>query len=45
MSVICYIGIEVSAQTQWFLLAAEIVILVVFSVVALVKVYTGSARG
>ncbi len=38
MSVICYIGIEVSAKTQWYLLGAEIVILVVFAVVALAKV-------
>jgi amino acid transporter len=45
MSAICYIGIEVSAKTQWYLLGAEIVILVVFSVVALAKVWTGHAPG
>ena len=42
MSWICYVGIEISARTQWFLLGAEIVILVVFAVVALVRVYAGS---
>jgi len=40
MTWICYVGIEVSARSQWFLLGAELVILVVFSAVALVKVYT-----
>jgi amino acid transporter len=40
MTAICYIGIELSAKTQWFLLAAEMVILVIFAIVALVKVYT-----
>jgi len=40
MTAICYIGIELSARTQWFLLAAEIVTLAVFAVVALVKVYS-----
>ena len=39
MSWICYVGIEVSARTQWFLLAAELITLVIFSVVALVRVY------
>ena len=39
MSLICYVGIEASAKTQWFLLGAEIVALALFSVVALVKVY------
>jgi amino acid transporter len=41
MTAICYIGIELSAFTQVLLLGAEIVILVVFSVVALAKVYGG----
>ena len=41
MTIICYIGIELSARTQVGLLGAEIVILVVFAVVALAKVYTG----
>ena len=45
MGLICYVGIKVSATTQWALLVAEIVILVVFSVVALWKVYTGHIHG
>ncbi len=43
MTWICYIGIEISAKSQWFLLGAELAILVIFSVVALVKVYSGHA--
>ena len=43
MTAICYIGIELSARTQQLLLGAEFVILVIFSVVALVKVYSGTA--
>ena len=39
MTGICYVGIEVSARTQWCLLAAEIAILSAFSIVALSKVY------
>ena len=42
MTAICYIGIELSARTQQFLLGAEIVTLVIFAVVALTKVYTQS---
>ncbi|MGO8875237.1 MAG: APC family permease [Acidimicrobiales bacterium] len=38
MTVICYLGIELNARTQFVLLAAEIVVLAVFAVVALVKV-------
>jgi len=41
MTWICYVGIELSARTQWFLLAAEIVTLALFAIVALVKVYNG----
>jgi len=41
MTWVCYIGIELSAKTQWFLLAAEIVTLALFAVIALVKVYSG----
>ena len=41
MTLICYIGIELSARTQVFLLGAEIVILTVFAIVALAKVYGG----
>jgi amino acid transporter len=40
MTAICYIGIELSARTQQFLLAMEFTTLVIFAVVALVKVYT-----
>ena len=43
MTAICYIGIELSARTQQFLLGAEFIILMIFSVVALIKVYNGSA--
>ena len=39
MTAICYRGIELSARTQQFLLAMEFTTLVVFAVVALVKVY------
>jgi amino acid transporter len=45
MTAICYLGIELSAHTQKLLLAAEIVILAVFAVVALTKVYAGTAPG
>jgi amino acid transporter len=43
MTWICYVGIELSARTQYFLLAMEIVTLALFAIVALVKVYAGSA--
>jgi amino acid transporter len=43
MTAIVVIGIELSARTQVGLLAAEIVTLALFAVVALVKVYSGSA--
>jgi amino acid transporter len=43
MTWICYRGIELSAETQVFLLSAEIAILTAFSIVALVKVYNGNA--
>src|SRR5437764_14425447 len=43
MTWICYRGIELSAETQVFLLSAEIVILSIFAVVALVKAYDGHA--
>lgn len=42
MTAICWLGIEISARTQKLLLGAEIVILAIFAVVALAKVY-GSA--
>ena len=44
MTYICYRGIEVSARMQYALLSIEIVVLVILSVVALVKVYTHNAE-
>src|SRR6266702_4451318 len=43
MTVICYVGIEVSANFQKILLGIELTMLVVLSVTALVKVGTGHA--
>jgi amino acid transporter len=43
MSWICFIGVEMSARTQYFLLAAELITLAIFAVVALV--YTGHPFG
>jgi amino acid transporter len=43
MTWICYRGIELSARIQQLLLTAEVFILGLFAVVALVKVYGGSA--
>ncbi len=43
MTYVCYVGIEVSAKTQWWLLGAELVALLIFAVVALWKVYSGDA--
>jgi amino acid transporter len=43
MTTIVVIGIELSARTQVGLLAAEIVTLAIFAIVALVKVYSGDA--
>jgi amino acid transporter len=40
MTAICYIGIELSARTQVVLLGAELVILTIFAIVALAKVYS-----
>jgi amino acid transporter len=45
MTAICYIGVELSAKTQWYLLAAEIIALAIFAVVALWKVYVDSPAG
>jgi amino acid transporter len=39
MTAICFIGIELSARTQQFLLGMEFITLIIFAVVALVKVY------
>jgi amino acid transporter len=43
MTVICYVGIEVSANFQKILLGIELVMLTVLSVTALVKVANGTA--
>jgi amino acid transporter len=43
MTWICYVGIEVSARMQQAMLAVEVVVLALFSVVALARVYTGHA--
>src|SRR4029077_4191664 len=40
---ICYIGVELSARTQQWLLGLEILTLTIFAVVALIKVYAGTA--
>ncbi len=41
LTVVCYLGIEISARLQFVLLAIELVTVVVFAVVALVKAYAG----
>ena len=38
MTLICYVGIEISAKTQWYLLAAELIALATFAAVALVRI-------
>jgi amino acid transporter len=43
MTYICYRGIEISARIQYVLLGAEVLVLIIFSAYALVKVYTGNA--
>ena len=43
MTYICYRGIEVSARIQYALLGAELVVLAAFAIIALAKVYGGSA--
>jgi amino acid transporter len=45
MTAICYRGIELSARTQQALLGLEFVTLVLFAVVALVKVYANHPHG
>lgn len=44
MTYICYRGIEISARIQYVLLAIEVLILIMFAVFALVRVYTNSAE-
>ena len=43
MTLICYIGIEISANSQKVLLTIEVVMLFVLAITALVKVYGGTA--
>jgi nucleotide-binding universal stress UspA family protein len=45
MTWICHVGIEASARTQYFLLGAEIVTLVIFAAVALGRVWFGDVEG
>jgi amino acid transporter len=45
MTLICYIGIELSARTQQGLLLAEIVTLAAFAIVAFIKVYSENPAG
>lgn len=45
MTWICFLGIEVSARTQRFLLAAEVATLAVFAAAALFKVYLSPPPG
>ncbi|MFC5501807.1 APC family permease [Lysinimonas soli] len=44
MTYICYRGIEISARIQYVLLSIEVIILLVFAVFALVRVYTGTGE-
>ncbi|MDI5972396.1 APC family permease [Streptomyces sp. SL13] len=43
MTLICYIGIEISANSQKVLLTVEIIVLILLGVAALVKAYSGGA--
>ena len=43
LTYVCYRGIEVSAIFQFVMLSIEVVVLIIFSVVALFKVYTNNA--
>ena len=45
MTLICVIGIELNARTQFFLLAAELIVLLAFAGVALYKVLAGDLPG
>jgi amino acid transporter len=45
MTWICWRGIELSARVQQFLLAAEVVILTIFAIVALAKAYNSHPAG
>lgn len=43
MTLICVIGIELNARTQFVLLAAEVVVLLIFAIAAFVEVANGDA--
>ncbi|MEI6364436.1 MAG: APC family permease [Actinomycetes bacterium] len=43
MTIISYVGIEVSARLQYALLGIELVALALFSIIALVRIYTNNA--
>jgi amino acid transporter len=43
LTYVCYRGIEISARLQFVLLAVEVAAMAIFSVTALVKVYSGHA--
>ena len=45
MTLICVIGIELNARTQFFLLAMELAVLLAFAAVALYKVWNGDLAG
>lgn len=45
LTFICYKGIDITAKIQKFLVAGEVLILLIFAVVAIFKVYTGTAHG
>ena len=44
MTYICYRGIEISARIQYVLLSIEVLVLIMFAVFALVRVYSGTAE-
>jgi amino acid transporter len=45
MTWVCYLGIELNARTQFWLLGAEVIVLAAFAVVALIKVYAFHPAG
>ncbi len=45
MTWVCYRGVELSAKTQLWMLGAEVAILALFALVALIKVYGSSPAG
>jgi len=45
MTLVCVIGIELNARMKFFLLSAEVIVLFIFSVVALYKVLNGDIGG